>query len=260
MGWFKSLIVAFSMYSAIPMPHMKLEEKDMQYSMGFFPLAGLVIGACFYGIHFAAAVFGVSKAAEMLVLAIVPLLVTGGIHVDGYMDTMDALHSYGSREKKLEILKDSHIGAFAVIMLAAYAGGYLAALAQIIFGENEWTSKQIQLLCAVFYLSRIFSAFAAVNLKGARADGMLHTFASTASKSTVNGMLAVQLAVLGGWLVWLDLAAAAGMFLTQILVFLYYRYKAYREFGGVTGDLAGYFLCLSELWMMVFLAVFGLIC
>ena len=60
-------------------------------------------------------------------LAII-LLVTGGIHMDGYMDTMDALHSYGSREKKLEILKDSHIGAFAVIMTVLYvliaAGAY----------------------------------------------------------------------------------------------------------------------------------------
>ena len=47
------------------------------------------------------------------------MAVTGGFHIDGFMDTMDAFHSYKPREEKLAILKDSHIGAFAVIMLAA---------------------------------------------------------------------------------------------------------------------------------------------
>lgn len=56
----------------------------------------------------------------MCVSGVFLLLITGGIHIDGYMDTMDAVHSYGNREKKLEILKDSHIGAFAVIMLVTY--------------------------------------------------------------------------------------------------------------------------------------------
>ena len=45
MSVIKSLVIAFSMYSKIPMPHLELEEKDMRYVMGFFPLAGLVIGA-----------------------------------------------------------------------------------------------------------------------------------------------------------------------------------------------------------------------
>lgn len=51
----------------------------------------------------------------------IPLLVTGGIHMDGYMDTVDALSSHQSVEKKLEILKDPNAGAFAVI----YCGIYL---------------------------------------------------------------------------------------------------------------------------------------
>ena len=56
---------------------------------------------------------------------------TGGIHLDGFMDTKDALNSYGSREEKLRILKDSRVGAFAVIRLALYLLIFLAAAAQI---------------------------------------------------------------------------------------------------------------------------------
>lgn len=49
MSVIKSLILAFSMYSRIPVPHVRLEEKDMKYTFGFFPLVGVVIGALFSG-------------------------------------------------------------------------------------------------------------------------------------------------------------------------------------------------------------------
>ena len=58
--------------------------------------------------------------------ALIPVWITGGIHLDGYADTCDALSSYGDREKKLEILKDPHCGAFAVIRLCSYFLAYFA--------------------------------------------------------------------------------------------------------------------------------------
>lgn len=60
------------------------------------------------------------------VMTLLPVLVNGGIHMDGFLDTMDALNSYGSREKKLEILKDSRTGAFAVIGFGLYLVASLA--------------------------------------------------------------------------------------------------------------------------------------
>lgn len=127
MSVIKSLVIAFSMYSKIPMPHLELEEKDMRYVMGFFPLAGLVIGAVIYGWVYISGLLNVPDISRTLVLVVIPVLITGGIHIDGYMDTSDALNSYGDREKKLDILKDSHIGAFAVIRLLMYSAVYYAA-------------------------------------------------------------------------------------------------------------------------------------
>ena len=49
-----------------------------------------------------------------------PVIITGGIHLDGFVDTMDAINSYQPIERKLEILKDSHIGAFALISCVTY--------------------------------------------------------------------------------------------------------------------------------------------
>jgi len=116
------------MYSKIPMPHLNLEEKDMRYVMGFFPLVGLVLGACQFIWYKLSVFLGVPNVSRALIFLVLPVIVTGGIHVDGYMDTSDAIHSYGDREKKLSILKDSHIGAFAVIRLLVYSAVYFAAL------------------------------------------------------------------------------------------------------------------------------------
>ena len=114
----KAMAIAFSIYSKIPMPQFEWKEEDMEYMMCFFPWIGGVIGLFFYGWAVLCEKFAVGNVCYALIAAAIPLMISGGFHVDGYMDTMDAFHSYQSREKKLEILKDSHIGAFAAIMLA----------------------------------------------------------------------------------------------------------------------------------------------
>ena len=215
----------------------------MKYIFGFFPLVGAVIGALASGWLLLADRLGTGTITAVGAEIGILLLITGGIHTDGYMDTMDAVHSYGDRQKKLEILKDSNIGAFAVIMLLVYIMFEAAALAQIYETKNL---KYIILTGFVFYLSRIASAAAAVNFKAAKSDGMLRLAASGADKRTVNvmaGMAAVKP------------AAGAVLVFVQLAVFIYYRLWSYKSFGGVTGDLAGWFLCVSELCQIIVLAV-----
>ena len=104
----QGFIVAFSMYSKIPMPRVQWTEKNMKYCFCFFPLIGAVIGLA-QNLWFHLAVyagFGVNFRTAVLIL--IPVAVTGGIHLDGLLDTADALSSYKTMEEKLEILKDSH--------------------------------------------------------------------------------------------------------------------------------------------------------
>lgn len=102
MSVIKSLVIAFSMYSKIPMPHLELEEKDMRYVMGFFPLVGAVTGLIMYVLYKISGYFYVPYISVSLILMILPVVITGGIHLDGYMDTCDARNSYGDVEKSLE--------------------------------------------------------------------------------------------------------------------------------------------------------------
>ena len=110
-----SMLMAFSLYSRIPVPQAKWNDESMRWCICFLPLVGLVIGAAQWAAFALLTHFSFGPVLRGAVLAVLPILLSGGIHMDGFMDTCDAIHSYGSREKRLEILKDPHVGAFAVI-------------------------------------------------------------------------------------------------------------------------------------------------
>lgn len=116
----QSLIIAFAMYSKLPMPRVDWNEKNMRYAFCWFPFVGLVIGLVEWGTFYLLELCRAGGVLKGAVLTVLPLLITGGIHLDGFMDTTDARSSYGDREKKLAILKDSHVGAFAVIGCGMY--------------------------------------------------------------------------------------------------------------------------------------------
>lgn len=249
----RGIAVAFSTYSKIPMPQFVWKEEDMRYSMCFFPWIGAVIGAILWGWFRLSALLGISTLAFILISAALPLIITGGFHVDGFMDTMDALHSYQPRERKLEILKDSHIGAFSVIKLAEFGLIYVAALSQIV------DYRALEVFCCGFFLSRCLSGLSVVSFRSAKTDGMLYHFASTAHERGVKGALYAQTLLCVLFMLWLSLLAGILAVAAAFAVFGYYRWRSYREFGGITGDTAGYFLTLCEGAMAVAAAVSVLI-
>ena len=234
----QTIAVAFAMFSAIPVPQFEWNEKNMRYAMCAFPLIGVVIGAawCVCG---ALPLPGFAKAAGF---ALIPVWITGGIHLDGFADTCDALSSYGDAEKKLEILKDPHCGAFAVIRLCTYFILYFALCASV-----KFTVRFGVIWILALTLERAFSGLAVASFPMAKNTGLAHTFATAADRKVVRNVLAVLAVLLCGVLLALGggaLAAAA------ILLFLWYHHVAVQQLGGITGDLAGWFLQKAELWML----------
>ena len=248
--FFKAMAIAFSMYSRIPMPQFTWQEKEMKYVFCFFPWVGAVIGALLVCWRWICDGAGIGELAWVLIGTAIPLLVTGGFHVDGFMDTMDAFHSYQERERKLEILKDSHIGAFSVICLLLYYLLYLA-------GYSEIDEDSIYLLASIFFLSRILSAAAAVTMKGAKTEGLLYLFSSRAQERTVKVSLLVQFVLVAGFMLYQSVVKGGILLVGALCVFLYYRHRCYKELGGVTGDTAGYFLTLCEGVLVVLLGIVG---
>ncbi len=250
MSIIKSIIVAFSMYSRIPMPRFNWNSKDMKYHLIFFPWVGVVIGALEYGWQKLSYEFNISYIVFTLIALVIPVIVTGGFHVDGYMDTSDALASWGDKEKRLEILKDSHVGAFAVIRLITLGIILFSAIYSMDeLGFTAWTFT--------FFVSRAISGICVIKYKKGKNEGILNTSAQTADEKKVVFFLALQ------FILWALMAGAFFQFYwTAVLVALvisvvYYVFTAYTKFGGITGDLAGWFVCIAETLMAVAIAIFS---
>lgn len=250
MKYISSFLIAFGMYSRIPVPQTDWEKSSMEYVMCFFPLVGAVIGAVIYGAVWAAEVFSLPRQLSAAVLTALPLWISGGIHMDGYMDTKDALASWGDAKKKLEILKDSHVGAFAVMGFGIYLLLSFGAWNSIHPGEG--------LFCVSvgFVISRTLSGLSVICFPKAKKTGSYVTmFAGKAQKragAAVLGALLIFCIVLivlfGGKYGWFFLLAAA-------VVYIWYYYISKKQFGGITGDLAGYFVQLIELVFLLVAAV-----
>ena len=176
----QTIAVAFAMFSALPVPQFEWNEKNMRYAMCAFPLIGLVCG----GLWCLCGVLPLPELARAAAFCLVPVAVTGGIHLDGYADTSDALSSYGDREKKLEILKDSHCGAFAVIRLCCYFAAYFGLCGSVRFTPRAGLCWTLALV-----LERALSGFAVAAFPLAKDTGLAHTFATAADKQTVRRFL-----------------------------------------------------------------------
>ena len=243
----RAIAVAFAQYSRIPMPRFEWKEKDMCYSIAAFPLVGAVIGLLFYGLFRGAVYLELPDAATALLLTAVPLIVTGGFHVDGFMDVSDALSSFKTREEKLAILKDPHIGAFAVIRLAVCGLIYIGAL--IIVLNNSMMADGLMIgISAGFAISRCLSALSVLTFRSAKKEGMLYYEATSAAGGRrANLIIVLVLALISAWVMAYCAWPAGGLLaIAPAFSFIWYKYLSYKELGGITGDTAGYFVVVCE--------------
>lgn len=241
----ETIAVAFAMFSAIPVPQPTWNEKNMRYVLCAFPLVGVVCAFAYALWAFLCASWPIPGWLQAAGYCLAPVLITGGIHLDGYADTCDALASYADAAKKQEILKDPHCGAFALIRVCSYFVAYFALCA-------SFTMDSRTLLCLGlgFVLERALSGWAVAALPIAKNTGLVHTFATTADRTTVRRVLAGLAFVLCGALVIIGRISGLAMVAAAGFVLWRYRTVAQKQFGGISGDLAGWFLQKAELWML----------
>lgn len=239
----ETIVVSFSMFSALPMPRVEWNKDNMRYSLCAFPLIGVVIGLFCWLWAWVCGALELPGLLRGAGLCLIPVLTTGGIHLDGYADTWDALGSHAAPEEKQRILKDPRMGAFGGIHLCTYFVALFALCCSL-------RGYQAGAMGLMFCLSRSLSGLAVATFPMARNTGLAHTFAAAADQKRVRWVLAglslvlMTLLFLGWGLV------GAGMSLAALGVFFWYRHMAIKEFGGLSGDLAGWFLQTAELWMI----------
>lgn len=226
------------------MPKVEWKEENRRYVFCFFPLIGAVIGGLFLLWGLLCKRLGFSTFLYGAVSSLIPIIVTGGIHIDGFCDVTDAKSSYGDREKRLEIMKDSHIGAFAVINLCIYMIVQTALFSQI----NNF--KTAVIVALGFVLSRSMSGFSAVTFKSAKSEGSLQSFVKPAHKKITVSVTALSALLCFCGMIVTDRFSGIAVTVTALCVMFYYRKFSYKTFGGITGDLCGWFLQLCEIWVL----------
>ena len=188
----------------------------------FFPLVGVVTGILEVILGNALLVYTSCGTLFFAgVMTLLPVLVNGGIHMDGFLDTMDALNSYGSREKKLEILKDSRTGAFAVIGFGLYLVASLALW-------SEAKSEMLPVIGAGYVMSRSLSGLSVMVFPSAKKDGLGRTFQEQAHRKRVAVVMGCWFFAALAVMLMTSVQMGAAALCTALLVFWYYHEVHYE--------------------------------
>lgn len=244
-----SIIIAFSMYSRLPMPKVEWSEKNMKYVLCAFPLVGIATGAALCAAFWIRELTDIGDLLFFAVVTVLPVMITGGIHLDGYLDTMDAVSSYADREKKLEILKDPNVGSFAVIHAILYFLIYFGIVSEI-------DERMLGDLVLLFVTERTLSGLGVVLFPMAKNTGLAHMFHDASQKKANAAALAVMLLIETG--IYAARHSFEGIVFAAFLgaLFVIYYLWSKKVFGGITGDLAGFFLQATELLGMGYIVMF----
>jgi adenosylcobinamide-GDP ribazoletransferase len=171
-----------------------------------------------------------------LILAAYPYIVTGFLHLDGYMDVTDAVKSWRDLERRREILKDSHVGSFAVI------GIVLLMIAQFAFFASAPADADFLILIFVPAISRCCSALAVTCLKPMSTSQYANQKKPKSHMAALTVMLCIFLGA--GFL----LCGKYGFVLVGCLTgYALALRRGYKSLEGMNGDISGYALTIGEL-------------
>lgn len=216
--------------------NISFNERELGKSIFYFPIVGVIIGAFVAGITYLLTLL----TADHLILSFCSVsmlaLLTGGLHLDGVADSADGLLSARSRERMLEIMRDSRIGAMGVLGLLFVLGLKFVAL----------QSLELETLLLVLFVVPIFSRSMIVLsislFPYAREKGMASLFV----ESNRHYFSFVAFAFSVSVIVYCFGENALFPLCSGIVVFLLFNFFCKRKLGGITGDTLGALVELSE--------------
>lgn len=234
-----ALAMTQTMYCAIPLPIRTWDQDARPLMLLFLPVVGLEMGLLWALLAWLVRLAALPPLIAGLILCAYPYLITGFIHLDGFLDVTDAVKSWRDLERRREILKDSHVGSFAVI------GCGLLLLAGFALFASAPADGEFRILIFIPIVSRCCSALAVTLLRPMSTSQYAGPFRQgipAAHPWILCGVLAVSIAagfLLCGWYGFAPVACLAGYGLALL--------RGFRSLDGMNGDIAGFALTLGEL-------------
>jgi adenosylcobinamide-GDP ribazoletransferase len=252
----KGLIMGIQFFTSIPIPYaVPMDRAHIERAVRTLPLLGLMQGAVYAGLLYLLLNWTpLSPLASAFFVWLALIFVTGGIHLDGWMDASDAFFSFRERDKRLEIMKDPHMGAFGVLSVIVLLSARFLFIYEIVLHAVDVVYVLIMLIP---FLSKSLTGVLIIKVRAAKEDGLGTMFKKAAGRYTLwfyPLYIAIVLAAL--WLVQPE--AIGGAFIlvlmTGLFILLAAR-KAVKWFGGITGDVLGASIEGVEivLWMTLWL-------
>ena len=235
------LLSAFALLTRLPLPNHRGTGAGSAWA---WPLVGAVLGACGAALASGALWLGVTPGVTAVLVLALGAMLTGGLHEDGLSDTADGLFGGWTRERRLEIMKDSRVGSYGVLALVLVTLARWSALTALLVYGGHWAA-----LVATGAISRAPMALVMALLPNARGSGLSHATGRPAPGVAVVAMglaAGLALAVLG-WSALGPLVVAAGIMVVLSVV-------ALRKIGGQTGDILGALQQLVEAGCLTALA------
>ena len=242
----KAFIAAVQFLTIVPLSKdFRTTDETLGNSMAYFPLVGFLIGILLFIYSEVMALFLPIQVGCILIIALL-IILTGAIHLDGFVDTLDGLAGGRGKERMLEIMKDSRIGAIGVIgvivlLLVKYVSlinipqGFLWKALMLMPVMGRWSMAQ---LC---YFSRY-----------ARENGTARPFVNPGSKIGVIFAAILTLMVLAVFL------GLKGIVIGILLTLFTHGFRAFfhHKIGGVTGDVIGAANELNEVLFLILVLIF----
>ena len=234
----KLLFMAIMFYTRIPVPKsVGFSGDNLNKATRYFPLVGIIVGG--FGatvFYFSSCVFSVYLAITLSIAAMV--LLTGAFHEDAFSDFCDGFGGGYTKEKILEIMKDSRIGTYGAV------GLILLILTKVLLLSEIDPLKIPLILISAHALSRANPVLLMFSSKYVREDSTSKSKPVGESKSVITLVIALFFGL--SPLILVPYKIIPFLLLAMMLIFLYFRYYVHKKLGGYTGDVLGALQQLSE--------------
>ncbi len=237
MNILRSFLIVLSFISIIPAPIPSWTPANLRYFCVMLPIVGVIFGALWAVLWEVLSWPGLSPILRGFMMMLLTLALTGGLHLDGLMDTCDAVFSHRDRETRLKILSDTHAGSFAVMSCVI-----ILMAKTLLFSELLTLTPNPLSLIPVPIYSRLGMAMMLNNLPFAKSGGLAVILGSSRNRRD-NVLLLIMFVLLS--IVSMKIIPAM-----MILCVIIHVIICVKIFGGITGDLLGAFVESSEVIML----------
>lgn len=250
MKFITGFFMAWGNFITLPCPYKKWDGQLKNMMLAFLPSVGLVIGVLWMAIFWLVVYLQLPPILISFIMLFYIFAVCGFMHMDGFMDCNDAILSRRPLEERQRILKDSTVGAFAVVTVAFLLLAWFAAMQEAIY---HITYVDLLLLPVV---SRGFSGMSVLTYKPIGHSQYVEDYKEP-GRGKYRAAVAIQMLIVIGIVVFLGgnivktLSCAAVIAVTALIACAYAR----KQLGGMSGDIAGYTICISELAGIFALAI-----